>query len=1209
MNSWKLHKPRSRGRGWLVLLTALLLVSGLVSLQAPAPAWAIRPPGDPLDPGGGGDDPFDWPEPPFQPPEGGFSWSVPRRYGLDANNDRMIDAHYNAATYNYDQDYIYPDHWPMQFWGCQTEHDDLNPTSTDLTYTWLVDGHTFSGLACALTYDDPGFAAQGSYPVTLTVTYPDGTTASFSQDVYIRDYFLVTVGDSYAAGEGNPDIPQTLEMTPFGYIVTGPATWQDQRCHRSAKASSSQAAMALEWSDPHTSVTFISYACSGATISTPLYDSAGLFPSWSLPRGTGLTGPYRGQDVPSGTPYDLDTYVPSQLGQLQLALQPPAGQAVRQIDALVVSGGGNDLHFGDILTTCVLGLDCYPDSLVWEDPDHQVEMGSFLNAHASTNLPAALADLRNGIEEVNNLLPQPAEVFIMQYPDQTRSDSPGVYCDLLWDVLWGSMVLKITPEESQLLVTHALHPLNAAIQEAARIYGWQYVDGLASYEVDPAKPAGTPGLFVQDPGGYGHGYCASNNWIIRAEQAELVQGPWPFQRFRGTGAMHPWHGGITAQRDRLLYYLRPYLNSTLPGDPPGDPPTFSSSPTSGGLTSVPGASGWYTQACDGSGTCSPQVVLQVTVTGSAPLRSTSLYMNDNDEPGCSSVAGVTCPATVAGPNELRWDFTFSADGIYQMELSARDSNDQIGSYTLEIRVDLHDPAFDPLPGPFEVNEGITTTLTAHAGEPEGIVYDYDWDLDSDGAFETLDEQPVFSAAALDGPDSQSIGVRVADQAGRFATATATISIKNMPPEVEISGAPPSASEGTGVNLTSAVTDPGSADTFTYWWSVTTGGSPVASGSEPAVTFTPAEDGTYDISLTVADDDDGATTASQIIEVANVAPVLSNVTATPGTVDEGGSVTLAGSLSDAGSTDAFALVIGWGDGSAEELVWLPAGSTSFSVLHTYEDDNPTGTASDTYPVALTLFDDDGGTDTGSASAVVSNLAPSVSILAPESGALAAAGATVDVSASVADASGLDTVTCSVDWGDGAVGPGTLAAGVCTASHAYAVPGVYAVQVTGTDDDTGAASASVMVVVHDPSAGFVTGGGWITSPAGAYKPDPDLTGKATFGFVSKYEKGAQVPTGATEFKFHAGGFSFHSETYEWLVVNQGGQNAQFKGSGTVNGGLDPNGNEFKFMIWATDGSPDTLRIRIWWEASGAETDVYDNGVQQAIGGGSIVVHTDD
>ena len=34
------------------------------------------------------------------------------------------------------------------------------------------------------------------------------------------------------------------------------------------------------------------------------------------------------------------------------------------------------------------------------------------------------------------------------------------------------------------------------------------------------------------------------------------------------------------------------------------------------------------------------------------------------------------------------------------------------------------------------------------------------------------------------------------------------------------------------------------------------------------------------------------------------------------------------------------------------------------------------------------------------------------------------------------------------------------------------------------------------------GFVTGGGWIPSPAGAYTADPALTGRGTFGLVAKH-----------------------------------------------------------------------------------------------------------
>ena len=145
-----------------------------------------------------------------------------------------------------------------------------------------------------------------------------------------------------------------------------------------------------------------------------------------------------------------------------------------------------------------------------------------------------------------------------------------------------------------------------------------------------------------------------------------------------------------------------------------------------------------------------------------------------------------------------------------------------------------------------------------------------------------------------------------------------------------------------------------------------------------------------------------------------------------------------------------------------------------------------------------------------------------------------------------------------------------------------------------------AAGVGVLRHDTGwTGYVPAARFYVTSEGAYKLDPSLGGKATFGFVSKYRRGATVPDGNTEFKFVAGGLNFSSTSYQWLVVNQGGANAQFKGNGTING----QGN-YGFMLWAGDGSPDTFRIQIWDATT--EVVVYDNGVAQTIGGGSIVVH---
>ncbi len=196
---------------------------------------------------------------------------------------------------------------------------------------------------------------------------------------------------------------------------------------------------------------------------------------------------------------------------------------------------------------------------------------------------------------------------------------------------------------------------------------------------------------------------------------------------------------------------------------------------------------------------------------------------------------------------------------------------------------------------------------------------------------------------------------------------------------------------------------------------------------------------------------------------------------------------------------------------------------------------------------------------------------------------------------------DALTYAWDFNDGSTATDAMP------THAYTTAGLYTVCLTVNDGSANSEPACTLAVVYDPSNGFVTGGGWIDSPAGAYKADESLAGKATFGFMSKYQKGASLPTGNTAFQFDLAGLSFASQSYEWLVVNRGGTSAQFKGSGLINGEADPNGNEYKFMLWATDSSTDTFRIRIWWEDSAGEYDMYDNGVDQAIGAGNIVVHT--
>lgn len=202
------------------------------------------------------------------------------------------------------------------------------------------------------------------------------------------------------------------------------------------------------------------------------------------------------------------------------------------------------------------------------------------------------------------------------------------------------------------------------------------------------------------------------------------------------------------------------------------------------------------------------------------------------------------------------------------------------------------------------------------------------------------------------------------------------------------------------------------------------------------------------------------------------------------------------------------------------------------------------------------------------------------------------------------------SASIDWDD--LTSETIAdpSSGFVATHSYAASGLYFPTVTITDA-CGETSEYTYdyIVVYDPSCGFVTGGGWITSPAGAYVPDPSLTGKANFGFVAKYPKESSPPRGHTEFHFRAGNLKFRSTSYEWLVIND--YKAIYRGVGTING----SGN-YTLMITAIDGdrqvggADDRIRISI----SDGSNVVYDNEQGAAIdaedaavlGGGSIVIH---
>jgi hypothetical protein len=277
-----------------------------------------------------------------------------------------------------------------------------------------------------------------------------------------------------------------------------------------------------------------------------------------------------------------------------------------------------------------------------------------------------------------------------------------------------------------------------------------------------------------------------------------------------------------------------------------------------------------------------------------------------------------------------------------------------------------------------------------------------------------------------------------------------------------------------------------------------------------------------------------------------------------------------------------------DVNGEVLSGLDLGATFINV--------PGGTAHWTFTDITGIY----GDQSGDVAIVINEAGNTAPVANPGGPYLGAINTSIRFNGSLSSDPDGEALTYAWTFGDGGTATGARP------RHRYVASGLYDVCLTVSDGALTSSAACTQAVVYDPSA-VVTGGRWINSPAGAYKPNESLSGRATFSFFLRYRRRASAPTGSVDFQFRPGGLNFGSTACEWLVVPNAGTNAQVKGSGLINRKAAPNGQAYKFMLWAGDGSPDTFRIKIWWEAGGVENVVYDNGVAQAIGGGQIIVYT--
>ncbi len=393
------------------------------------------------------------------------------------------------------------------------------------------------------------------------------------------------------------------------------------------------------------------------------------------------------------------------------------------------------------------------------------------------------------------------------------------------------------------------------------------------------------------------------------------------------------------------------------------------------------------------------------------------------------------------------------------------------------------------------------------------------------------------------------------------------------------------------------TDPdGFADIVSYNWDFGDG----QYGSGVSASHVYADDGVYTATLMVIDTVGHASSDTATVTVNNVTPIVSVMGVT---IDEGGAYLASGSFTDPGA-DTWTATVDYEDGSGIQSLVLSG--KNFNLDHTYLDEG-------NYVVTVTVTDNDLGMGVGTATVTVNNLSPTIGVITAPTDPTQV-GTVVNVNTSFTDPGILDIHTAAWDWGDEQTSGGALSeaagSGTVVGSHAYSLPGVYKVLLTVDDGDGGVGQATYeYVVIYDPNGGFVTGAGIFNSPTGAYTSDMGLSGMARFGFTSKYQNGAQVPTGVTKFAFKVADFNFESTSYDWLVV--AGAKAQYKGIGSVN-----DTGDYGFILTAHDsainGGDDTFRIKIWDRASGYL--VYDNMLGGGDGadptttltGGQIVIH---
>ena len=297
--------------------------------------------------------------------------------------------------------------------------------------------------------------------------------------------------------------------------------------------------------------------------------------------------------------------------------------------------------------------------------------------------------------------------------------------------------------------------------------------------------------------------------------------------------------------------------------------------------------------------------------------------------------------------------------------------------------------------------------------------------------------------------------------GAFAGATFALD-PQLPPTAVITG-PSQVNEGQVASFSGANSTDPDGDTLTYSWSF--GDGATATGVNPPHIY--ADNGTYTVTLTVADGHGYTHTITHAITVNNVAPSL--VARSNLTTDEGSVIDLTGTtFSDPGFGDTHTATVNWGDGTSHAATVMVTNSGGPGILrqgtvaatHVYADNG-------IYTVQVCVMDDDTGSGCSSFTATVNNVLPN---LAASGSTTVNEGGQMTLNLSAPDVGAADIVTLAATGLPPGAGftqtSGNPATGTFSWIPTYTQAGSYpGLTFTATDDDGGATSQTLTLTVNE------------------------------------------------------------------------------------------------------------------------------------------------